>query len=388
MTQAELATQAWLNRLTPEDLEKAIAYTQGNHWLLFAELGVAWAACAIISRLPTFRPADSWTDRPTERPNLVVGSKALVFLLALSALTFPFSAIVGWHRERTFGLSHQDFADWVVQWLTLAVPSAVIGAGLIVALYALIRRTGSRWWLWATGLTGASLLLITWAAPAVLGPLLNTYTPAPEGDVLDAVSELAAAAGMSTDSIHVYDGSRQSERFTANVSGLFGTARIGLSDTMFQQGASIAEIRAVVAHEIGHYVKHHVLMTLGVYTVLAGLLFILIDRIFRAVRRLIDDGSYSEIADPRHLPILYAIFSVLAFATTPVTSTYSRVIETAADRYALQLSGEPDGLASALIRTAIYRAPSPARLEEILFYSHPSVERRIRRAMEWKHDPS
>jgi STE24 endopeptidase len=384
MTQAELETQDWLGLLTADELASAVAYTHGNHWILVANLAVTLFACALIARSGVLsRIVDRFNASKT-RPNLSAFSAAFVFLLALAVMPSPFTAFVDWHRERAFSLSEQPLSDWAVQWALLSVLTAMTGALIVAGIYWLVRRTGKHWWAWATGLTAAALFVVTFLAPVVLQPLLNTYTPAPEGEVLMAVTELADAAGIEAASIHLYDGSRQSERFTANVSGLFGTARIALSDTMFQQGADLAEIRAVVAHEIGHFVKHHVMVTLVFYSALAGVAFFLTDRIHHLITWEYAGLSVARIDHPGSLPILYALFTVVIFLATPLTSSYSRLLESSADYYALELSHEPDGLARALMRTANYRAPSPHWLEEVVFYPHPSIERRIGRAMEWK----
>jgi len=384
MTQAELETQNWLGLLTADELASAVAYTQGNHWGLVANLAVTLFACALIARSGALTRIVDRLNVSKPRPNLSAFSAAFVFLLALAVMTSPFTAFVDWHRERVFGLSEQPFTDWAVQWALLSVLTIMTGALIVAGIYWLAWRTGKHWWAWATGLTAAALLVVTFLAPVVLQPLLNIYTPAPEGEVLTAVAELADAADIEAVSIHLYDGSRQSERFTANVSGLFGTARIALSDTMFQQGSDLVEIRAVAAHEIGHFVKHHVLVTLVFYSTLAGVAFFSTDRLFRATPWERAGLSAARIEDPGYLPIVYALFAVVMALATPLTSTYSRLLESAADRYALELSHEPDGLARALMRTANYRAPSPHWLEEMIFYSHPSIERRIGRAIEWK----
>lgn len=384
MTQAELETQNWLGLLSADELANAVAYTQGNQWILVANLAVTLFACALIARSSLLSRIVDGLNATKARPNLSALSAAFIFLLALAVIASPFTAFVDWHCERAFGLSEQPFTDWAVQWALLSVLTAMIGALIVASIYWLVRRAGKHWWAWASGLTAAALFVVTFLAPVVLQPLLNTYTPASKGEVLTVVNELADAADIEAASIHLYDGSRQTERFTANVSGLLGTARIALSDTMFQQGADLAEIRAVVAHEIGHFVKHHVLVTLVFYSALAGVAFFLTDRIYRSIPWERAGLSAAKIEHPGSLPIIYALFAVVMAVATPFTSTYSRLLESAADHYALELSNEPDGLARALMRTANYRAPSPHWLEEVIFYSHPSIERRIGRAMEWK----
>ena len=113
--------------------------------------------------------------------------------------------------------------------------------------------------------------------------------------------------------------------------------------------------------------------------------FWLIDRLFPAVRAHIGAGAGIDgVSDPAGLPIVVMIYAVLGLLATPLTNSMTRFEESDADRFSLENAHQPDGLAKALVKTIAYRASSPGRLEEILFYDHPSVERRVRRAMEWK----
>ena len=227
-------------------------------------------------------------------------------------------------------------------------------------------------------------------SPILIEPLFNTYTPAPAGEVRDAVVELAHRTGTPDDKIYIYDGSKQSDRYTANVSGLFGSARVAMSDVMFAKGADIAEVRGVVGHEMGHYVHMHSLWLTGALILMAAIGFWLIDRLYPLARALLGAKRVGDIQDPAGLPVLAAIAAVLGLLATPAFNTIIRTVEADADHFSLVHANEPDGLSKALIKTAEYRAPSPSAVEEFLFYDHPSVENRIRRAMEWKaeHPPS
>ena len=176
-------------------------------------------------------------------------------------------------------------------------------------------------------------------------------------------------------------GSRQSNNFTANVSGVLGSARIAISDVAMRE-ASLAEVRAVTGHEIGHYVLGHVWIGVGVFSLLAVLLFFLADLLFPRFARLF--GSDARIDEPRGIPVLGFIVGLFALLAMPVVNTLSRFDESEADNYSLRTVNEPDALAGALVKTAEYRYPRPNPAQEFIFYTHPSVERRVRNAMEWK----
>jgi STE24 endopeptidase len=142
----------------------------------------------------------------------------------------------------------------------------------MMGVYALIRRTGRRRWLWSGGLTAIATSALLLLSPILIEPLFSDYQPVPAGEVRDALVVMAEEAGVPTERIFVYDGSRQSNNFTANVSGLGGSARIAISDVAFK-GASLDEVRAVTGHEIGHYVLGHVWRIVIIASILSVLFF-------------------------------------------------------------------------------------------------------------------
>jgi STE24 endopeptidase len=314
-------------------------------------------------------------------PNLRAFLVSAVFLLVSTLITLPWSLYEGWWRERGYGRTSQPLGDYLGQDAIGTALTVLIGALFLTGVYALIRRTGKRWWLWSGALTAAAASFLLLLAPILIEPLFNDYKPVPPGEVRDALVVMAEEAGVPPDRIFVYDGSRQSNNFTANVAGLGGSARIAISDVAFK-GASLDEVKAVTGHEIGHYVLGHVWRGVIVISVLAVVFFFLADRLYPRFARAF--GSRAALADPVGLPILLFIVGVLGLFAQPVMNTLSRMDETESDMYSLKTVGLPDALASALVKTAEYRDPRPGALQEILFYTHPSVERRVRRAMEWK----
>jgi STE24 endopeptidase len=179
----------------------------------------------------------------------------------------------------------------------------------------------------------------------------------------------------------MYNGSRQSNDFTANAGGVGSSASVAISDVALNK-ASLDEVRAVVGHELGHYVLKHSWYAVLFYSIAAILLFWVVDRSFPWFTRRF--GSSAGLVEPRGVPVLIFMLSLFGLLALPVFNTFSRAIENQADLYSLRTENRPDALASALVKTADYRNPQPGGIEEIIFYSHPSVERRVRRAMAWK----
>jgi len=179
----------------------------------------------------------------------------------------------------------------------------------------------------------------------------------------------------------MFNGSRQSNNFTANAGGVGNTARVAISDVALKN-ASLDEVRAVTGHEIGHYVLKHTWWGILFFSLAAVVLFWIADRTFPWFSRRF--GSNATLLEPRGIPVLMFMVSLFGLLTLPVFNAFSRTLESQADLYSLQTENRPDALSSALVKTAEYRYPRPGRLEEIIFYDHPSVEARVRRSMEWK----
>ena len=378
------ATAAYLAQLPPEAHEKAQHYTQGGHWLLLWGFVVSVVAAWIIIRTGVLTRLEQGIERKRARPFLASLVVAAVFVLLSWALELPWSIYANWWREKQYGLTSQAFGGWLTENLMSTAISVVFTAIFLALLYLLIRRARRLWWLWAGGLTAAFIVFGMLIAPIYIEPLFNKYTPAPAGPVRDEVVAMAKSVGIPHDKIFVYDGSKQSNAYTANVSGLGGSARVAMSDTMFKKGADIAEVRGVVGHEMGHYAHQHSLWITGAFAVLAVVAFFIVDRLFPWFAAALDAKGVTGIADPAGLPVLAVILAVLGLLGAPVTNTLVREVESDADRYSLVHFDEPDGLAKALVKTIEYRAATPSKLEEVLFYDHPAVGVRVRRAMDWK----
>jgi STE24 endopeptidase len=377
------AVAAYLSQVPPEAHAKALAYTRGGYWLLLWGTLVSIIVAWILVRWSILARVARWLQRRRPRPVLVSFVLALLFSILSFVLSLPWAAYASWWREKAYGLNNQSLPEWLSEAALGGLIGAVLMAVLLTVIYALIRRAPRTWWLWASGVTGAFLLLVIVISPVFIEPLFNTYTEAPPGPVRDAVVQLARENGVPSDKVYVYDGSRQSDRYTANVSGLFGTARIAMSDAMLKR-ATLPEVRGVVGHEIGHYAHAHSLWLAGVLSILGVLAFWIIDRTFGFAARLLGAREVAGVGDPVGLPVLSAVFAILGLLATPALNTLVRVVEEDADAYSLRHAREPDGLSAALVKTIEYRAASPGALEEFLFYDHPSVENRLRRAMEWK----
>jgi len=375
------ATAAMIDALGAEALAKAHNYTIGNHWLLLWGFVATFVATWLLVRSGVLDRLSARINRSRARPDLSAFLLGLATFLLLFVLLLPWDLYAEYFRERSYGRTSQPLGDFLGQAVLSAGIFAVVVGSLFTGIYALMRRAGGTWWLWSGGLVAAGLTFFLLVAPVAIEPLFNDYKPVPAGAVRDALEAQAELAGVPADRIFVYDGSRQSNNFTANVSGVFGSARIAISDVAFK-GASLDEVMAVTGHEIGHYVLGHIWRSVAMLCGLAVLFFFLLDRLYPRFARVF--GSRAGLADPVGLPVLLFIASLFGLLATPVINANTRVGEREADSYSLQTANLPDALATALLKTAEYRYPRPSPLQELVFYTHPSVERRVRAAMDWK----
>ena len=376
---AEVATKAYIDGLGEEALAQAAAYTAGNHWLMLWSLGVTVLSTWLILR------SGILTTLVGKLSGKGLFNRAFrvsaAFIILSSIIELPWTIYTSWYRQTQYDMTVQPLGDFLGQaGLSLALSAVIMGV-LLAVFYVLVNRVGKLWWAWFGGVTASVITLMMILGPTLIQPLFNEYTAVPEGKVKAAIEALAVEANIPTERVFMYDGSRQSNNFTANVAGIGSSARIAISDVAMKQ-ADLDEVKAVTGHEIGHYVSGHIWWIVLLLSAQVVVAFLLADKLFASVARWF--GADEDIRNPASIPVLILVVGVLMTFFEPINNSLSRLNETDADRYSLETVNLPDGLASALVKTAEYRNPRPGKLQEILFYTHPSVEGRVRMAMEWK----
>ncbi len=380
---AVAATQAYLDTVPPEQAAKVAAYHEGQNWLnLWGNL-LTIAIFVLLLQTGFSKALRNGMERGL--PHWLAALPVIfVLLLASTVLTFPFAYYVGFMREHAFDLATQNFGEWFGDYLMASALSLVTSSLALWALYGLMRWLKNLWWIIGAVGGGAMVALLIMASPVYLDPLFNEYTPLEQGELRDGLEAIAEASGIPASDIVVYNASAQTNRITANVSGLGSTVRIALGDTLLDQ-ASEEEILAVMAHEIGHYVLGHTYRTVifSVFVLAAGFAFVHFSFGW-ANRRFGKTWDIKTIGDVAGLPLFLAIFTVYSTLLIPVQNNYVRWGEMEADAYGLDAARQPDGFATSALRISTYRKIDPSPLEEFLFHHHPSGRSRVMRAMEWK----
>ena len=380
---ADAATQAWLDRISPEGVARSNAYFEGGYWLQLWDyligLGISWL---ILRRGFSARMRD-WAHRVGRKPMLGDAIYAGFWGLASGLLAMPMTIYEGFVREHQYGMATQTFGPWFGEAMMELGVSTLFGVVGFAVLYAVIRRAGERWWIWGTGVGIGLLMVAMLVIPVWVEPLFNTYKPVSDPTIKAAVLQLAKADGVPIDNIYEFDASRQTTRVSANVTGIFGTASVRLNDNLMK--TTLPEIRAVMGHELGHFVMNHVWKGLAE---MAILLFVTLAfakwAMTRLLRRYGAAWNLRGVEDIASLPLLFAVFTTFSLLTTPIQNTMVRTQEIEADRFGLNLAREPIGFSEAFLKLTEYRKPDPSALEEFVFYDHPSTRFRIHDAMRWR----
>jgi STE24 endopeptidase len=380
----EAATNAWLATIPPTAKARSDAYFEGGYWLILwdflygAAIGLLllhfrWSAwmrdlAERITKFGPIRTAIYWTE----------------YSILVAILGFPLAVYEGYFREHQYGLATQTFGPWMFDQFKLLLVNIVLGAILIAALFGIVRRLQRTWWVWGALVTMIFIVLFVLIVPVFIVPIFNKVTRITDPTITEPVLSLARANGIPAKDIYQVDASRQTTRMSANVSGFGKTMRITMNDNLLRR-ASIEEIEAVLGHEMGHYVLNHV------YSFIAYLLIIVV-LLFAALRWSLDwtlqrwgeRWGIRGIGDTAVLPLVLLLTSIFFFIMTPVLNTITRSQEIEADIYGINASRQPDGFAEAAVHLAEYRKMSPGKVEEWIFYDHPSGRNRIHAAMQWK----
>ncbi len=377
------AVQMYLNMLSPEQKANSDAYFEGGYWLQLFSLIYGFIVAFIFLRLGLGRWMKSIA---TKAKNVYVQNLiyAVLYILLAWVLSFPFSVYQDYFREHQYGLSNLTFAEWMVENVKGMAIGLVFGSILIVALYAALRKTGSRWWLWGAGGAILFIALIQFIAPVFLAPIFNKYEPLKESPLKEEILSMARANCIPANNVYMFDASKQSKRVSANVSGFGSTTRISLNDNLLNR-CTPAEVKAVMGHEMGHYVLNHVYKGLLEFGVLIFIVFALLNW---SLTKIISSRGLAwgitGMSDIAGLPLMAFVISVVFFVATPLINTMIRTQEMEADQFGLNAARETDAEAHVDIMLSEYRKLNPGKWEEIIFFDHPSGRVRVETAMRWK----
>ncbi|MFQ5652649.1 MAG: M48 family metallopeptidase [bacterium] len=303
----------------------------------------------------------------------------LLFFVLLDVINFPFAYYKGFVVEHHFELSKETFGKWFADMLKGNVIGYLFSILLIPLAYWGIRKSPKFWWAWIAAGSVPVIILMLVISPVYLDPLFNKYEPLKDEALRTKILAMAEESGISDSRVFQVDKSKETEKINAYVTGMFGTKRIVMWDTILNKLES-DEVAFVMGHEMGHYVLNHIWKFIGIFTVtLFVLLFIVSRTIGFMLRRFGDRMGFNDISDIASLPLLLLMFGLLMFLITPALNAFSRVMEHDADRFGLELTHDGATGASAFVKLANENLsnPAPHPFIEFWLYNHPTLKDRI-----------
>jgi STE24 endopeptidase len=381
---ADAATEAYMAMIPPAAKTRSDAYFEGGYWLILWDFIYASAIMLLLLNLRWSAKMRDLAARITRFRWLQTLLYWVQYLIITTILGFPLEYYENYAREHKYGMATQTFGPWMGDELKGFLVSLVLGAITVVILFAIVRRLARTWWIWGAA---AALVLTTIGiaiAPVYIIPIFNKVQRLNDPKVTGPILRMAHANGISTNDVYEIDASRQTTRMSANVSGFGNTMRITLNDNLLRRG-SPEEIQAVMGHEMGHYVLNHIPKDILFLAIIDVLSFVyLFYGLQWALARWGDRWQIHDVADPAVLPLVFLLAGILFFVLTPIMNTQTRTEEKEADMFGLNASRQPDGFAQAAIHLGEYRKMRPGKLEEFIFFDHPSGYNRIHSAMLWK----
>src|SRR5438477_1021041 len=315
---------------------------------------------------------------------LAIAGFLFVVGIALSILGLPFAWYAQFKLEERFGFNTTAMRTWILDRVKGFLIAALLGYPLLALILKLIEWTGANWWLWATAVVIAFQLLLLLIAPAVIMPLFNRFTPLPDGVLRDRLFALAQRTNFPTRSIEVMDGSKRSRHSNAFFTGLGRFRKIVLFDTLITQ-LTEPELESVLAHEIGHYKKRHVIKMLsvsmaGVVVAFAATAWLARQQWFYRAFGFTYQGGFAAAHFVPAILLFAMLAGTISFWFSPLVHVWSRRFEYEADAFARVAMRETQSLIQALRKLTKNNLSNltPHPLYSSFYYSHPTLLERER----------
>lgn len=291
-------------------------------------------------------------------------------------LRLPLTFYSGFYLEHRYGLSNQTFGRWVWEQTKALLVSIPLVVPILLFFFYCLRHYGNMWWLPVGVMIFLATTLLARVAPKIIFPLFYKFKPIENPSLRDRVARICKEAGFRLEGVFTFNMSKNTKKANAGFTGIGKSKRVILADTLLEN-FSEDEIETVLAHELGHYHHGHIWKGIVIGTVSTFLGLFLTSRLYVASLSFF---GFDGVDDLAALPLLGLWLGVFGLVVSPLTNAISRKHEYEADRYAVKKSENPQAFIAALKKLADMNladaAPNP--VVEFLFYSHPSIQKRIR----------
>ncbi len=361
----------------PQQYSRSQQYTRAHAWL-----GIAGSSFDLVVLLIFwFAGGFNWLDQLMRSFGFNSTITGILYIgaifLADTILSIPFAIYSTFVIEEKFGFNRTTPRTFVMDRLKSLALAAALGIPLLAAILWFFQYAGSLAWLYCWIISALFVLVLQFVAPVWIMPLFNKFTPLPQGELKGRISQYAAKVGFAFRDIFVMDGSKRSSKANAFFTGFGRNRRIALYDTLIEQH-TVAELVAVLAHEIGHQKKKHVLQGILIGIVDAGIVFFLLS-LFLNNARLFDAFYMEGVSVCGSLVFFGLLYEPLSFVLSILLNAFSRKHEREADSFAARTVDNAEEMVSALKKLSVKNLSNltPHPLFVFLHYSHPPLLQRI-----------
>lgn len=297
-------------------------------------------------------------------------------------INFPLDFYSGYILEHKYNLSNQTISGYFKEKLKGFVLGLVIGIPLLFAFYYILSNSGEMWWLVLGIVMFVFSIIIGRLAPTFIMPLFYKFVPVENEDIKNRLLELCQKTGVKVQGIFTFDMSKNTKKANAAFTGMGKSRRIILGDTLMNN-FSVSEIETVFAHEVGHYTKRHIIKLMTVSTLVTFIGLYITAKLYETSLGYFGFTALNEIAA---LPLLFLYLSLYGLVTTPISNIQSRKYEWEADTFALETTKDRESFISSMEKLAEQNLAdkTPNKVIEYLFHSHPSLEKRIQFARDFR----
>jgi len=369
----------------PTDSPEARRYNRLQRWLGLADAGIGFALLVVLLITGWTGKLRDWSYLGAHQNYvLAVFLYVLMFSVIAKLLGAPFD-FIGFRVEHQYNLSNQKLRSWLWDECKGWLVNLVLAAMMVEIVYGIIRIAPQRWWLIAWAVFVGLFLLMAQLAPVVLLPIFYKFQPLANEGLRERLTKLGERAGTRVRGVYEWKLSEKSKKANAALTGMGSTRRIILSDTLLEH-YSDDEIEAVLAHELGHHVRRHILKSIFMQVGITFFGFWLVNQVLRFV---IARGWFpvltSRLYDFANLPLIVLVVTMLSFLLMPALNAISRRHEREADRYAWENISAIAPFISSMQKLADQNLAErePSKFVEWLFHSHPSIGKRIAAAESW-----
>jgi STE24 endopeptidase len=375
----------------PADSPEVRRYNRLQRWLSMADMFIGFALLVLLLVTGWTGKLRDWSYLGARQHYfLAVFLYVLMFSIIAKILSAPLD-FTGFRLEHRYHLSNQKLRSWLWDECKGWLVNLVLGGIMVELVYGIIRIAPQRWWIVAWAVFTGLFLLMAQLAPVVLMPIFYKFKPLENEGLRERLTKLGERAGTRVRGVYEWKLSEKSKKANAALTGLGSTRRIILSDTLLEH-YSDDEIEAILAHELGHHVRRHIMKSIFLQVGITFFGFWLVNQVLRFVIA----KNWFPVLNPRlydfaNLPLIALVATVLGFLLMPALNAISRHHEREADRYAWENIPAIEPFISSMQKLADQNLAErePSKFVEWFFHSHPSIGKRVAAAETWasKHQP-